>query len=35
MILSAGAISRARDFILAKRIEVLYEHAAKFISHRD
>ena len=31
MILSAGAIARARDFILAKRIEVFYRHAAKYI----
>ena len=29
--LSTGAIARAREFILSKRISALYHHAAGFI----
>lgn len=33
--LSAGAISRAQDFVLAKRISELYDRATCFIAQRD
>ena len=34
-VLSAGAVSRARDFILAKRIERFYNCAMKFIMQNE